>query len=244
MVFGVISGGLCLTSLVMIGICKQVFARIRQRFDNLFPRFGTIMAPLIGGILVGTMSYVCPLSVGDGNMVLGPIVRFGGLQEISTHVVITSIFAKMFATGVSMNCGFVGGFVFPMITIGGFAGVVAYQQYDYLPYGLCVSCFLAGVPAGICPMPFTLIGIPIYVMYFGLYQTVPIFICVITSYTVVCGSGIFKALVDRGEKNNQTAQSVPTDESGLNESLLKKKEEDYRISQYASNKLQRRPTDF
>ena len=47
-------------------------------------------------------------------------------------------------------------------------------------------------------MPFTLLGIAVYCFYFGIYQTVPIYIAIITSYTVVCGSGIFRKLADRG----------------------------------------------
>ena len=97
-------------------------------------------------------------------MVLGMIVKFGVMEKLSTHLLICSVFAKMFTLAVSMNCGFVGGIVFPMIAIGSMCGVVAYQQYDYVPIGLCLGCFLAGVPAGICPMPFTLVGIPIYIL--------------------------------------------------------------------------------
>ena len=47
-------------------------------------------------------------------------------------------------------------------------------------------------------MPFTLLGIAVYCFYFGIYQTVPIYISIITSYTVVCGSGIFRRLADKG----------------------------------------------
>lgn len=255
-VFGIVCGALCLTSLICVGIVKQVFARLKQRLESIGPNVGTILCPMIGGLIVGTIAWVCPLTVGDGNMVLAPTIRFGALRELSTHLLITSAFAKMLALAVSMNCGFVGGFVFPMITIGGFAGVVAYQQYDYLPFGMCVGCFLAGVPAGICPMPFTLIGIPIYLLYFGLYQTVPIFICAITSYTVVCGTGILKALVARGEANKEGAKdtasaagrsSVPTNDpdASLREQLVQQ-HQDYRMSQYAQNpaKVQRKPTDF
>jgi len=142
------------------------------------------------------------------------------------------------------------GFVFPMIAVGAMCGAVAYQQYDYLPLGLCVGCFLAGVPAGICPMPFTLVGIPIYILYFGLYQTIPIFICVITSYTVVCGSGLFKTLADRGKPPDEGVVGGPgsmssnisgantgiagqkDSEASLRESLMRKTEEE----EYAANR--------
>ena len=90
-------------------------------------------------------------------------------------------------------------------------------------------------------MPFTLIGIPIYILYFGLYQTIPIFICVVTSYTVVCGSGLFKALADRGKANAEKA-SLPQedlDEKNVDPSLrqaLVQQEKDFARSNYAQNK--------
>ena len=100
-----------------------------------------------------------------GNMVLVPVVQYGAMKEYSTYLLTVSVFAKLFTLAVSMNCGFIGGFVFPMITVGAMCGVIAYHQYAYVPFGMCLGCFLAGVPAGICPMPFTLVGIPIYIMY-------------------------------------------------------------------------------
>lgn len=102
---------------------------------------------------------------------------------------ISSGFAKAFCLGVSMNGGFVGGFIFPIITIAVMCAVVCNNMYPQLPLGMCLGCFIAGLPAAICPMPFTLAGLAIFLFYFGLYQTVPIFITAITSYTIVVGSG-------------------------------------------------------
>lgn len=210
--FGVVSGGICLCAVIMIGVCRQVFNRLRDRLDNNTRLSGTIVAPLVGGIIVGCISWVLPLTIGDGNLAFKAIVQLtfeqveyynGALTtqegQMTAHLLICSMFAKMFTTAVSLNCGFVGGFVFPLITVGCMAGSAAALIYTEQPTGLCISCFMAAVPAGICPMPFTLMGIAIYCFYFGLYQTVPVFIAVITSYTVVCGTGIFRKLADRGD---------------------------------------------
>lgn len=37
--------------------------------------------------------------------------------------------------------------------------------------GLCLGCFIAALPSGICPMPFTLSCLSIFMFYFGIYQT-------------------------------------------------------------------------
>ena len=67
-----------------------------------------------------------------------------------------------------------------------------------------------------------------------------------TSYTVVCGTGLFKALADRGQANGQgQGGSEPSGSisSAISDPLLKQQHE-YAISNYAQHKVQRKPTDF
>ena len=103
------------------------------------------------------------MTVGDGNLVSMPIIGFTissisqGTAPIDEDLLIRSAFAKMFCLAISMNCGMIGGFIFPMLTIGIMASAVAYQRYPDVPFLLFVSCFLSGIPSGVCPMPFTLL---------------------------------------------------------------------------------------
>ena len=129
-------------------------------------------------------------------------------EGLSPHLLASTAFAKLFLLGVSMSCGFVGGFVFPMVLVGIIAGVMCFQQFTYLPLGFCVSCFMAAVPGSICPMPFTLACLTIFISFNGLYQTVPIYIACIASYTTVCGSGIFTALQMRALKQAEAAKNA------------------------------------
>jgi len=48
---------------------------------------------------------------------------------------------RMVILAVSMNCGFVGGFIYPMLTIGTIAGAICSEYYDYLPFGFSF-CFV------------------------------------------------------------------------------------------------------
>ena len=82
-----------------------------------------------------------------------------------------------------------------------------------------------------------------YYRYFGLYQTIPIFICVITSYTVVCGSGLFKALVDRGQAKQPVGGAGSSISSAISDPLLRQQHE-YAVSNYGQTKFQRKPTDL
>ena len=186
-VIGIISGLLCLLQLIAVGVFKQVFIRIRQRCDATGFISGTIVSPVLGGLILGKFSpamlhilihhrhflntnyerigllyWTLPITVGDGNLVSPALLKQTliaeayGLKGIDQHLLIQSGFAKMLALGVSMNCGMIGGFVFPMLTVGVIASVVAHQQQPDIPILLFISCFMAGIPSGICPMPITM----------------------------------------------------------------------------------------
>jgi len=228
-VIGCVSAVVALVTVIFVGATKQVFVRLRMRLEERLPShklLRAVLPPMIGGLLIGAVNYALPLTVGDGNAVIKQVIQYGhnyatppktppptlqpllpviSTDALSPNLIVASAFAKMFVLGVSLNSGFVGGFVFPTILIGVMTGVVCYQLFPYIPLGMCVSCFLSAVPAGICPMPFTLACLAIFTQYNGLYQTIPIYMATITSYTLVCGSGIFSAMQRRAmaAQNNQ-----------------------------------------
>jgi H+/Cl- antiporter ClcA len=121
----------------------------------------------------------------------------------STKLLICTGFGKVFTLAVSMNCGMVGGFVFPVISIGLIAGIVANKQYEDLPLCMCIACFLAAVPAAICPMPYTLLGISCFMFFLGLQQTVPVFISCVVAYLMFTGIGIMGALQSRAQAQDK-----------------------------------------
>lgn len=152
------------------------------------------------------MAYVVPLSFGNGHQTNVSVIS--NVEHYTTHTLLVTAATRVFTLAVSMNCGFVGGFVLPVISIGIVCGVICHQQYDYLPLGLCVACFMSSLPAAICPMPFTLFSIAISVFFFGLYQTVPVFVACITSYLMLTGIGLLGALQARAKQNQQDAAAA------------------------------------
>ena len=236
----------------------RIRMRLEQRLPEQ-KLLRAVLPTMIGGLAIGAVNYALPLTLGDGTLVIKQLIQYGhnyastpptlpfplpsdttppptlshlvNHETISTHLIVASAFAKMFVLGVSLNSGFVGGFVFPTILIGVMTGVVCYQLFPYLPLGLCISCFLAAVPAGICPMPFTLACLAIFTQYNGLYQTIPIYIATITSYTLVCGSGIFSAM----QRRAMQAQQRQT-ESEKEAQALAKEEQTFAINAYMGAK--------
>lgn len=210
-IIGIVCAFISLYVVVAIGFCKQVFTRIRLRIGNRNKFLAKIIPPVIGGLIIGSVNYVLPLTVGSGSMVVSSVVKFGGQKLLSVHLLLCSAAAKIFLLGVSMNCGFIGGFIFPQIAVAMMSGVICFQLYGEsqgLSLGLCVGCFLSGLPSAIVPMPFTLSLLSIFVFYFGLYQTAPIFISAITSYTVICGSGVFAALANRSREREEAMNKL------------------------------------
>lgn len=152
------------------------------------------------------MAYVVPLSFGNGHQTNVSVIS--NVEYYTTHTLLVTAATRVFTLAVSMNCGFVGGFVLPVISIGIVCGVICHQQYDYLPLGLCVACFMSSLPAAICPMPFTLFSIATSVFFFGLYQTVPVFVACITSYLMLTGIGLLGALQARAKQNQQNTEAA------------------------------------
>lgn len=210
---GMICAPLGILIFLFVGITKQILNRIRFRLHRN-KLLASIVPPILSGLCIGTVNWALPITLGNGNMIISSIISYGNQGLLANDLLIYSALAKMFLLGMSMNGGFVGGFIFPIFTISVIAAVICHQVYPAIPLGLALGCFLSGLPASICPMPFTLSALPIFVYYFGLYQTAPVFLSSIVSYTIVCGSGLFGSLVKRGQEQQRKA----------NEALEKEKE--------------------
>lgn len=178
-----------------------------------------------------------PMTVGNGNLVGHLLVKEAIKHNLSTQLLIESGFARVFLLGVSMGCiGFVGGFIFPIITVALIAGCVTYLQYTYLPIGLCLACFMAGLPGGICPMPFTLGLLAIFIYNLGLYQTAPVFISAVTSYTLVCGSGLLRFLQNRAKENAMSEEEKAAHAQEKQAEVEKQTEDELSLAKYLQSR--------
>lgn len=154
-------------------------------------------------------------------------IKAGLNGGVSQRLLICTGFARMFLLAVSMNCGFVGGMIFPFLTMGIIAGTVMYLNYSFIPLGLCCGTFMIAICCGIVPMPFTFTCLSVFMFFFGTYQTVPIFVASITSYLIVCGSGLMERIANRKkedpavEEQKQQAQDKEKEKQEADEFALK-----------------------
>jgi H+/Cl- antiporter ClcA len=118
---------------------------------------GQIMLTAAGGAVVGVFTVLLPLTSSSGSSGLTQLVKH--YQELSTGVLVASLFTKMLVTAVSVHSGFVGGLVFPLLFIGGVTGTLIHRMIPVLPLGLCFACGMGAVPSALFPLPFSLIAL-------------------------------------------------------------------------------------
>ncbi len=195
------------------------------------------------------MNWALPLTVGNGNLVFNYLIKYGTNGDVSQNLLVCSGFARMFLLGVSMNSGFCGGIIFPFLTMGMICGCVMYRNYTYIPRGLCIGCFMISLPCGVVPMPFTFTCLVVFIFYFGLYQTVPIFVSSFTSYLLLCGSGVMERIAKNAAKNaappttdTETMVGAPSElstETDREVERQRKEAEEFALKQYLGGNKKR-----
>ena len=138
---------------------------------------------LLGGALVGTISAALPLTLGAGQSQLGSVIE--DVSSLSEGLLIAVLVGKMVALAVSLEVGFLGGNVFPMLFIGGLSGVIVHLLIPQIPFALAVSCMLAAVPGSYLRAPISMTFIAIVGVALDPTTAAPVAVAVITSYLLV-----------------------------------------------------------
>ena len=102
-------------------------------------------------------------------------------ETLGLWILLGILFGKMLAFAVSQASGFIGGPIFPVLFVGGTAGVIVNQVFPDVPIGLAFTCMLAAVPGAIVSAPFSLVLLAALLTQVGTLQTAPILIAVGTA---------------------------------------------------------------
>lgn len=119
---------------------------------------------------------------------------------LGAGLLIAVVFAKILVFALCQATGFIGGPFFPMLFIGGTAGIVAHLLIPGLPEALAFTTMFAALPGALVAAPFSLILLATLTTQVGTLQTAPIAISVLTAYLAVSGSGALIALARRANK--------------------------------------------
>lgn len=153
---------------------------------------------LVFGAVVGLIAVALPLTLGAGQSQLGTVVE--GASDIGVGILVAALVGKMVAMALSLGAGFMGGNVFPLIFIGGTAGVVVHLIFPEIPSALAVSCMLAAVPGSYLRSPVSMTFIAVIALSLGAENVSPVIVAVITSYLVVAG---LRYLISRRKTDGQ-----------------------------------------
>ncbi len=174
LLLGVVLGVLAAFILILFALVKKLvtagFSRIRS----------PLACGLIGGALVGLLAFALPLTATSGSSQLTAELEISATLGVGFLIAI--LFGKMFAVALSQASGFLGGVVFPIIFIGGTAGVLVNSIFPDIPIALSVAALLAAVPGAALGAPVSLILIGAGTVGLGASALVPICIAVVVSY--------------------------------------------------------------
>jgi H+/Cl- antiporter ClcA len=176
-------GVLCAVVAVLTGVTMRLFARLAERAEA-----NPVALAAAGGLVIGLLAYLVPLTLFSGSANLEVIVDQG--PSLGVGLLIAAVLAKMITFAVSLSTGFIGGTVFPMLFIGGAVGMALHTIIPGIPAGLAVPAAMAAVPGAAVPIPFSLIAIVAFSVTVGAANVAPIGIAVLTSYLLVVGTGL------------------------------------------------------
>ena len=199
---GAVCAVIAFVFILATGVSKQVFNRIKIRLENI-PFLAQIIPPVLGGLMIGFTNYALPSTVGNGSMLVSTLVTDAYNGTVSKDLLIKTCFARGALLAISMNCGFIGGFIFPLLTIGVLVGVISHELLPDAPYGLFLTCFISALPAGIAPIPYTLICLTAFLFSLNVYQITPVFIATMVSYLIVSGTGILPTLQRKAQEREK-----------------------------------------
>lgn len=170
---GVALGVFAVITLLVMGLINKIAEKALSIFKN------QIVKGVIGGGIVGLVSFAAPLTIGSGN----PQLSFA-TQEYAAFgsiYLVTIILLKMFAISVSQQSGFLGGNVFPTLFIGGLSGLLVHSIFPDLPVALCASAMMAAVPGATLSTPLSIALIAALGVGVGSSQITPVIMAVITA---------------------------------------------------------------
>ena len=175
--FGVIAAVLIALTFVVAAAMRRLFA----------PKWGSaeLLKPALGGLLFGIVGFALPLTNFTGSEQL--VTVLDNATTLGVGLLIAIVLGKMLAFATSVASGFLGGPIFPILFIGGVAGLIINVMFPEIPVGLAFTCMLAAVPGSMVSAPFTMVLLVALFTQVGALSTAPILIAVGTAYLIIAG---------------------------------------------------------
>lgn len=176
---------------VLAVIVLLVQALIGNGLRRMAPLVGNPVARgAVGGALVGVIAFALPLTATGGSSQLS--YETANLTEIGAGLLLLTLVGKMIAFTMSQEAGFLGGPVFPILFIGGTAGILIHVLIPQIPAALAVAAMTAAVPGATIGAPVSFILLGVGVVGVGVSGIAPVGIAVVTAHLAVWGLKLLK----------------------------------------------------
>lgn len=184
LLYGCLLGVLAVVVLLVLAVIGKVVRGVAARL-----RHDTVRAAVLGGV-VGLAAFALPLTATGGSTQLA--FETTNFADLGTGLLVAVLLVKIVAFVASQEAGFLGGPVFPILFIGGTAGLIVHAIFPDIPAPLSVAALAAALPAATiaAPVSFTILAGGVVVV--GLAGLAPIGLAVVTAHLAVWGLEIFR----------------------------------------------------
>ncbi len=193
-----------LAALISVLFTKSLRKIGRIAKKSSLPLWGRV---IVGGCAVGVIGGFMPLVLGEGYHFIQSMIS--GSFSMGLFMTFVAIFAKIFATGMTLGWGGSGGIFAPCLVIGSLTGVVFHKALSFLlpsidiaSEGAYALLGMTGLISGVMQAPLT--GIFLIVEITGGYETIlPLILvsslsCTMSHY-IEPASYYLKDLIERGQ---------------------------------------------
>jgi H+/Cl- antiporter ClcA len=185
LLYGLLLGVLAVFTLLVQSAIGNGVRRLAALMRNPYVRAAA------GGALVGLIAFALPLTATGGTSQLAYATQ--NTASLGGGLLLAVLVGKMAAIVLSQEAGFLGGTVFPILFIGGAAGIVVNGLIPDIPIALAVGAMIAAVPGAIIGAPVSFILIAVGGVGLGVGAIAPIGIAVITAHLTVSAIKVFAA---------------------------------------------------
>jgi len=193
---GVIAAAVGLVFLLVGAVLKKLTTKLGSAVEGRCGKAARqILLASLGGLVTGVGMYMFPLVFSSGRSAMAPTMAHS--KELSIGDLVGTGLTKCITFWMGTACGLVGGMFFPAMYIGLISGEVCARVLN-LPPDITVPVMLGAVPSSFLTAPLTNLALPVGMFVMGPLHTVPIFVGVVTSNTILVGSGFLTKMLSRG----------------------------------------------
>jgi len=183
LLYGIVLGVFSVLVLTVQALIGNGLRRLVKLVTNPFARAAG------AGAVVGLIAFALPLTATGGSSQLA--YETGNITSLGIGLLAFVLVGKMAAFTLSQEAGFLGGPVFPILFIGGTAGIVAHLVIPDIPAALAVAAMIAAVPGATIGAPVSFILLGAGVVGVGIGGLAPIGIAVITAHLAAWSLQLF-----------------------------------------------------